>query len=146
MVMPMTDRVAFELPGVRLVGAKNDRSHWRKRAERVRGQRHAAKVYAQAAGVHLMPLPMVVTITRRGPGQLDDDNLTISASSVRDGIADAMALPKHDRDPRVTWVVNQERRATWSVLVEVFCPPATRERVTARDASDAADAKNGAIA
>lgn len=112
-------RVTFEMPGERLVGVKNSRENIFKIAKRTRRQRGAATIFAQAAGVHRMTLPIVVTIVRVGPGELDSDNLTISASAVRDGIADALALPKHDRDPRVTWVVKQERAAKWAVRVEV---------------------------
>lgn len=111
--------ISFDLPGMRLVGAKNDRCHWAQRAARTRRQRHASKVAAQAHGVHLVSLPVEITIVRCGPGTLDDDNLAISGSSVRDGIADAMDLPKHDRDPRVVWKYTQERARGWSVRVVV---------------------------
>ena len=109
--------ISFDIPGVRLVSLLNDRSHWAARAARAQKQRHAAKVIAQASGVHLMALPLEVVIVRRGPGTLDSDNLVASAKHVRDGIADALKI--NDNSPRVTWTVRQERARGWSVRVEV---------------------------
>lgn len=49
-----------------------------------------------------------VTITRIAPRELDDDNLRISAKSLRDGITDALGL-KNDRDARLCWLYGQEK-------------------------------------
>jgi hypothetical protein len=109
--------IAFEIPGIRLTSLTNAREHWSKRAARAKTQRGRARLYAQVAGVHLVGLPLVITIIRRGPGTLDDDNAVTSAKHVRDGIADALGID--DRSPLVTWVVQQERARQWSVKVDV---------------------------
>lgn len=51
--------------------------------------------------------PMVITITRLGPRELDDDNLAGSAKHLRDGIADWLGV--NDRDKRLKWVYVQEK-------------------------------------
>ncbi len=44
--------------------------------------------------------PVVVTITRVAPAELDDDNLASAAKAVRDGVADALGCD----DGAKTWV------------------------------------------
>lgn len=109
--------IAFDLPGMRLVSLLNDRSHWAARAARAKKQRWAAMVATRAHLLEQMRLPLVVTITRRGPGTLDSDNLAACAKHVRDGIADALGID--DGDERITWVVRQERARLWGVSVEI---------------------------
>jgi hypothetical protein len=50
-------------------------------------------------------LPLVVTLIRRSPRALDDDNLRSAAKAARDGIADYLGID--DRDPRVQWRYDQ---------------------------------------
>lgn len=59
-----------------------------------------------------------VTITRIAPRELDDDNLRISAKSLRDGITDALGL-KSDRDKRLTWEYSQERGKPGEYAVKI---------------------------
>lgn len=110
--------ISFALPGMRLVNPTNEHTHWRIRHKRSQEQRHKARVVAQAAGVHLEPLPLVITITRVGPGKLDSDSLPPSGKHVRDGIADAIGVDDGD-DTKVTWLYAQERAKTWGVRVEI---------------------------
>lgn len=56
-----------------------------------------------------------VHITRLGRGQLDVDNLAISAKHVLDGIADAVGI--NDRDLQVTYA--QERCGVYAVRLEL---------------------------
>jgi hypothetical protein len=51
--------------------------------------------------------PITITITRRGGRRMDDDGLTASAKHVRDGISDWLGID--DGDPRLTWVVRQDK-------------------------------------
>lgn len=96
---------------VRLVNGANAREHWAVRAKRAKAQRHAAV----AALVNYSRMPallgidggVTITITRRGGRRMDDDGLTISAKHVRDGIADWLGID--DGDPRLTWVVRQDK-------------------------------------
>ena len=53
--------------------------------------------------------PLVITITRIGPRELDSDNLAGSAKHVRDGIADWLMI--NDRDKRLQWKYAQEKGA-----------------------------------
>lgn len=59
----------------------------------------------------------IVRIVRVAPRQLDSDNAESAAKSVRDGVADALGV--HDRDPRVVWLVDQERGQA-CVRVELY--------------------------
>lgn len=113
---------------VKLVSEANAHEHWRQRQRRAKRHRGAAfaslllplKRAWQAdvskdqlmsgleRGVYLAPeARATVTITRIAPRDLDSDNLVGSAKHVRDGVADALGID--DRDPRVTWVVEQRR-------------------------------------
>jgi hypothetical protein len=105
---------AVEIPGLRLDVTANSRLHWAAKAKRVKRQR--AIVGLMLRGLSRPPLPCVVTITRRSPGTLDDDNAVSSAKATRDAVAAWLGLD--DRDPRVTWEVRQER-APWGVRVSV---------------------------
>lgn len=108
----MTD--AVEIPGLRLDVTANSRLHWAARAAKVKRQR--AVVGLMLRGVDRPALPCVVTITRRSPGTLDDDNAVSSAKATRDAVAQWLGVD--DRDGRVTWVVAQQR-GPWGVRVAV---------------------------
>lgn len=60
---------------------------------------------------------VVVRLVRVAPRQLDSDNAASAAKSVRDGVADALGVD--DRDPRVVWLVDQERGQA-RVRVELY--------------------------
>ena len=105
---------AVEIPGLRLDVTANSRLHWAVRAKRVRRQRAVVGLMLRA--VDRPTLPCVVTITRRSPGTLDDDNAVSSAKATRDAVAQWLGVD--DRDGRVTWRVEQER-GPWGVRVAV---------------------------
>lgn len=100
----------------RLVSEANTRCHWSHRAARARAHRNGAKLLIPARDC---TLPATVTITRIAPRALDDDNLAISAKSLRDGIADQFGVP--DNDHRLTWRYAQRRGKPreYAVIVEI---------------------------
>jgi hypothetical protein len=106
--------IDFTIPNLELVNATNEHCHWRKRQARAKAQRGGARIstavrvsVALRDASHWLHGPLLVTITRIGPRRLDDDGATASAKPIRDGIADALGID--DRDPRVTWRVEQAR-------------------------------------
>jgi hypothetical protein len=108
-------QVTAKVP-VKLVNGLNQREHWAPKAKRAKDQRSAAfNVLMYSVGPHPRylpewpesPAPVTITITRRGGGRMDDDGLTASAKHVRDGIADWLGID--DGDPRLTWVVRQDK-------------------------------------
>ncbi len=117
-------RVSLTLP-IRLVSEANAHEHWRNRQKRAKAQRTSAwaHVRSQLAYPNVVALPAVVEITRIAPRALDSDNAVGSAKHIRDGIAEALGLD--DRDPRVTWVVHQERGAPryYGVRIEISATP-----------------------
>ena len=70
---------------IKLPSLLNSRMNWRKMLRLKKGQREETW-YALREEVIPSP-PLVVTITRYGPRQLDDDNLAASCKYVRDEIA-----------------------------------------------------------
>jgi DNA-binding GntR family transcriptional regulator len=106
---------------VKLVNGANSREHWAVRAKRAKDQRWAAR----AALMKYRVLPLLenidhgikITITRRGGRRMDDDGLTISAKHVRDGVADWLGID--DGDPRLTWVVKQDKAPRGQHWVDV---------------------------
>lgn len=107
-------RFSVTIPGLALKVTLNSRLHWAKKGAAVAHQRAAVTA---VLATHLPPeLPCVVTITRVGPRQLDDDNATASCKAVRDSVARWLGVD--DRDERVTWRVVQELGA-YAVRIEV---------------------------
>jgi len=116
--------IRFTIPGVRLVSEANERGRWSKHAGRTQSQRQQAATVARSALASLygkrgtmLDGPLVVTIVRIAPTRLDSDNLVGSAKHIRDGVADALGID--DRDPRVTWHVEQRRGGVRVYGVEV---------------------------
>jgi hypothetical protein len=85
------------------------------RARRVRGERSAVREalarFKPQAG------PWLVRLFRLAPRRLDDDNATASMKAVRDEVAAWLGVD--DRDPRVRFVVEQERAKTYAVRIVV---------------------------
>lgn len=112
--------ITFALP-LKLVSEANAHQHWRVRQKRAKAQRHLAWAHVCSWGdrVRLKLVPCTVTIIRVAPREIDSDNLVGSAKHVRDGIADALGI--NDRDPRVEWIVRQEKGPpkTYAVRIEI---------------------------
>lgn len=107
---PFAAQVAFEMP-LMLVTELNMREHWRARHGRTAKQKAATDVALQlfARWRWDQVARLRVTMTRIAPGRFDEgDNLEASAKHVRDALAAWLGV--NDRDPRVTWKVEQERR------------------------------------
>lgn len=110
--------------------------HWSKKAKLRKGQRQAAAYGVLAAmarefgpGVRLAALTVgkplmafkrgvLVTVTRIAPSSGLDvhDGLGASLKACIDGTADALCVD--DRDPRVTWKLEQER-GPWGVRIRI---------------------------
>jgi hypothetical protein len=99
--------VSVPIPGLKLESEANLREHWGAKMRRARAQRDLVTlVLRRTVTAQMMAVaPLEVTITRIGPRRLDDDNATGSAKHVRDAVAALLGVD--DRDPRVTWRVNQ---------------------------------------
>ncbi len=111
--------IRFEIP-VASVSLTNEREHWWDRVKRVRAERKAAwACYLAAPGFRqLGPAETaVVTLTRRGPRKLDDDNLRGALKTVRDQLAAGLGVD--DGVGRVAWRYGQERSPRPGVSVEI---------------------------
>jgi hypothetical protein len=86
-----------------------------------KAQREVAHAHVLSARP-LPDLPVVITVRRLAPSQgLDPhDGLGAALKGVIDGTADALGL-KNDRDPRVTWRLEQERgpRNYYGVVIRI---------------------------
>lgn len=107
------------------------------RAKAHREQRTGTRAVLAGAGVGAALVRWgwpcaVVRLVRVAPRQLDGDNAESAAKSVRDGVADALGV--HDRDPRVVWLVDQERGQA-CVRVELYRWDAGVASITARGAT-----------
>jgi hypothetical protein len=93
------------------------------RAKARKAQRQTTRLHVLSAGP-LPPLPVRVTITRIAPSKgLDPhDGLGAALKAVIDGTADALGLDD-DRDPRVSWVLEQRRGPRGAYGVEVRIEP-----------------------
>lgn len=114
---------AFRMP-MKTVNELNEHDHWRARAKRAKTQRSWAATFTRsfAKGAQL---PVIVTLTRISPGELDShDNLRAAMKHVVDGIADVFRVA--DRDPRITWRYAQRKgeRRLYAVDVCIESPEA----------------------
>ncbi|MEK7178592.1 MAG: hypothetical protein AAB721_02980 [Patescibacteria group bacterium] len=115
---------------------------------KIRGQRFAqrGKVKRQRNGTHMILKTklagqlrarllregerLVITLTRRGPGMLDDDNLAAGFKPVRDGIADALGV--NDSNPMLRWFYAQEHTGRGVYSARVLFETMTRRELGAR--------------
>ncbi|MEO7938722.1 MAG: hypothetical protein ABIR55_08870 [Burkholderiaceae bacterium] len=99
---------------LKTLGPNGSHGHWRVLAARRKRERYAARMTCP-----MLPLPVVITLTRVSAGTLDDDNLRGALKGVRDGCADKFGIP--DNDPRIRWEYAQEKgaRGTYGVRIEV---------------------------
>lgn len=113
--------MTFDIP-LRTVSGMNDRSHWRKRAHRVKIERAATSAAIFKAGLRAWALtaPLVVTLTRIGPTNgLDPfDNLPSALKGCVDEIASWLGVDDR-KDDRVRYECKQERGPEWLVRVEI---------------------------
>lgn len=108
---------------IQTVSESNVRTHWSRRAARVKEQRGAVAL-ALAQRLKGALFPVVVTLVRVAPRQLDDDNLRGALKACRDQVADALGLP-NDRDPRVTWEYAQARGGRGEYRVDITVAPSS---------------------
>lgn len=110
--------VGFVLP-IALVSEANAHEHWRKRQKRAKSQRGLTTFWLRAYRRSPPQVPLVVTIVRVAPREVDSDNLVGSAKHVRDGVADYLGV--NDRSKDVVWVVRQEKGPprTYGTKVEI---------------------------
>jgi hypothetical protein len=108
----------IELP-IKTVAGLNAREHWRTRHRRVRAERLFAFHGIRQLGLKVIPVPVVVVMTRLSPRTLDSDNLQGALKAIRDGVADALGMA--DNDPRIEWRYAQEKcgRGDFGVRIEV---------------------------
>lgn len=114
--------VVVMLLTVHTVSEANSRDHWAKKAKRVAAQRRFSHWCLEAhilRGGLVLPFPLIVTLTRIAPRELDGDNLQSALKATRDGIADYFGVD--DRDPRIEWCYGQEkgRVREYAVRVEI---------------------------
>ncbi len=108
--------VRVTIPTMKLVSEANTRGHTFAKAGRVAAARGSTTAVLRVMAGPVIAPPCRVVITRVFSCQLDSDNLTGSAKHVRDGVADWMGVD--DRDPRVEWLVAQEKGPA-AVRIEV---------------------------
>ena len=82
---------------MRTVSEANDRAKW-DAVKRAKLQRHTVATFLRV--MTRVPSPLIVTMTRVAPRELDNDNLARALKAVRDGIADAYS-PKLCKDGKV---------------------------------------------
>lgn len=107
---------------IHTVSEANVHTHWRQRQHRAKTQRTAMYYRCLATWRTPPPLPLVITLTRISPRQLDDDNLAASQKAIRDGVADFLAGAYgagDDRQAGVRWRYGQRRGLPHTYAVEV---------------------------
>jgi len=123
--------------------ANGSHGHWSLKAMRAKAARQAVTAAFIDAGhpVHLVQvtskkgdkvrtcprfacqpaLPVVVYLTRIAPRQLDDDNAARACKAARDQVAELLGVD--DRDPRITWRVEQRRGGVGEYALEIAIAP-----------------------
>ena len=93
-------------------GSLNSREHWAAKHRRVKHERTMVRMFLNASRDARPGLPVLVTLTRCSPRLLDDDNAVGSMKGVRDEISAWLRVD--DGDPRITFIVKQEKVPTKS--------------------------------
>lgn len=107
------DALVVTIPGIKLesvnthyFGSRGAMMAKSRKTKRDRG--NVALVLRSRFGDPPSP-PLLVTITRIAPGELDDDNLPTSAKAVRDGIADWLGVDDRTKRSGVAWKYAEAR-------------------------------------
>jgi hypothetical protein len=97
---------------LQLVSEANQAEHWTRRARRRKAQRMMVCLALRALHVVVPKPPLVVSLCRLSPRQLDTDNLSSAFKSVRDEIA--LWLGVDDRSASVQYRYSQDSYKTLS--------------------------------
>lgn len=113
----------------------NMRDKWG-RIARAKVQRSVAAEFVRRMDMPPIAGGVRVVMTRRGPAELDSDNLAGAFKAVRDGIADAYGVD--DRDKRYQWVTEQEKAGAgvYEVRIELYPAPERAAKLTMADAQE----------
>lgn len=104
-----------ELP-LKTKSALNVRGHWGARAGRSKRERATTRLALEDRPPP--PLPVVVTLTRVAPRQLDGDNLQGSLKAIRDEVARWLGSGDSPKD-EILWRYEQRRGEPKAYAVEV---------------------------
>lgn len=100
--------------------AANLREHWAAKHRRVKREREMAHLFLRVRGGKFPDGyvgRVVVTLTRTGGKQLDDDNLRSAFKAVRDGVADWLGID--DGNERIEWRYEQRPGGKRQTIIEV---------------------------
>jgi len=112
----MTLDADVTIRGLRIQSVANKRMHWREMHRLAKTQRAEAHWAMHHAIGALPKRPMVITLTRIAPRQLDSDNAVSGLKFVRDGVADWLGID--DGSPLLDWQYRQER-GEYAVRVQI---------------------------
>lgn len=116
--------LSVHIPGIRLVtlnqrlSVGSMRALYAARARAARQRSQVQMVLRSRLRERPAP-PLVVTITRVAPRELDDDNLTGAAKYVRDGVADWLGVDDRTSRSGVTWRYDQRKGRTYGVDIHL---------------------------
>lgn len=103
------------------IQSPNVTEHWR--VKHKRNKLHAMLIRSELSKVAKPALPCTVTLTRRGVGHMDYDNLVYSCKNPRDVTSDwllpGMAAGRADGDERITWHYRQEQGYPYALIIEI---------------------------
>ena len=92
--------IKLESPNTHYFGSRRAMFAQAKKIKKTRGD--VAMVLRSRFGTPPAP-PLLVTITRISPAELDDDNLARSGKAVRDGVADWLGVDDRTKRGGVAW-------------------------------------------
>lgn len=99
----MTIDTEFIIPG-EAPSTPNLREHWAAKSKRIAAQRAKVK---RRAPEWTVPSPVVITLTRVAPRELDDDNVRGALKAHRDAVAAWLRVD--DRTPLIEWKYAQAK-------------------------------------
>ena len=111
----------INIPGLKLGGALNARTHWTRRAARTKKERAITAVALRCQwfpGIHALTPPATCTLARIAPRMVDDDNLAGAFKAIRDEVAAFFGVDDGPKGP-IAWRYEQRKGAPKQYAVQI---------------------------
>ncbi len=123
MQLPVPPPTATFVIPVRVTTESNAKENFWTKHRRAKNQRKIVAICVPRS--QLPPMPAIVTMTRIGKGEMDDDNVASSLKHVRDEIANLYGVDDGPKSP-LRFVVADQEKGDYAVRVTIVSREAAK--------------------